>query len=223
MTVRDNLKQLSKKIPAGCTLIAVSKTQSLEKIIEAYECGQRVFGENRAQELASKYDALPKDIEWHMIGHLQTNKVKYIAPFVSFIHSVDSIKLLEEINRQGKKNNRVISCLLQVQIAEEETKFGFAVEEVPDAIASLEKAGLNNASVEGLMGMATFTADRDRVRREFRTLKSLFDRVRTTPGPYGRKLHHLSMGMSGDYDIALEEGSTMVRIGTSIFGDRASQ
>jgi pyridoxal phosphate enzyme (YggS family) len=223
MSVRDNLTAFSKKIPAGCTLIAVSKTQPLDKITEAYDWGQRVFGENRAQELASKYDALPKDIQWHMIGHLQTNKVKYIAPFVSLIHSVDSMRLLEEINSQGRKNNRIIPCLLQVHIAEEETKFGFSPEEVPEVIASLEGRSFDNASVEGLMGMATFTGDRDQVRREFRTLKSLFDQLRTTEGPYAKKLRHLSMGMSGDYDIAVEEGSTMVRIGTSIFGGRVSQ
>lgn len=221
MSIRDNLTELSRKIPAGCALIAVSKTQPPEKIKEAYDWGQRAFGENRAQELASKYASLPKDIQWHMIGHLQTNKVKYIAPFVSYIQSVDSVKLLEEISRQGLKNNRVIPCLLQVHIAEEETKFGFSTAEVADVLASLDDDTFAHVKVAGLMGMATFTKDRAQVRREFRTLKALFDQVRATRLPYAEKLRHLSMGMSGDYDIALEEGSTMVRVGTAIFGDRA--
>lgn len=222
MAIREHLTALSKKLPAGCTLVAVSKTQPPEKIREAYDCGQRVFGENRAQELASKYELLPKDIQWHMIGHLQTNKVKYIAPFVSLIQSVDSMKLLEEINRQGRKINRVIPCLLQVHIAEEETKFGFTPGEVPDALASLKGDAFSHVKVQGLMGMATFTEDHAQVRREFRTLKTLFDKMRATSAPTAPLLH-LSMGMSGDYNIALEEGSTMVRIGTGIFGERPVQ
>lgn len=222
MAVRENLAALGAKIPPGCMLIAVSKTQPPERILEAYDRGQRRFGENRVQELASKYEVLPRDIEWHMIGHLQSNKVKYIAPFVSLIHSVDSLRLLEEINRQGQRNNRVIRCLLQVHIAEEETKFGLSAEEVPDFLSSLNGKGLAHVHVQGLMGMATFTPDEQQVRREFRTLKRLFDMLRATHLPDAVTMQHLSMGMSGDYSIAIEEGSTMVRVGTAIFGDRVS-
>lgn len=219
MAIQENLKELLKHIPPRCTLIAVSKTQRPEKIQEAYDCGQRVFGENRAQEMAAKYDALPKDIAWHMIGHLQTNKVKYIAPFVALIHSVDSLKLLEEINRQAAKVGRVIPCLLQVHIASEETKFGFSSEEVLEVFAKGTWKDLKNVQITGLMGMATFTRDEEQVRREFRTLKALFDEVRALL-PDGGMLKDLSMGMSNDYRIALDEGSTMVRVGTAIFGSR---
>ena len=220
MAIRENLAALAAKIPPGCTLIAVSKTQPPDKILEVYEHGQRRFGENRAQELASKHEALPKDIEWHMIGHLQSNKVKYIASFVSLIHSVESMKLLEEINRQADRNERVIPCLLQVHIAEEESKFGLSPQEVPDFLASLRGKGLRHVRLRGLMGMATFTPDEQQVRREFRTLKALFDGLRTRDLPDGVTMEHLSMGMSGDYSIAIEEGSTMVRVGTAIFGER---
>ena len=220
MAIRENLATLARKIPSGCTLIAVSKTQPPEKIREVYDLGQRHFGENRAQELAAKFEALPKDIEWHMIGHLQSNKVKHIAPFVRLIHSVDSMKLLEEIDRQAMRNERVIPCLLQVHIAEEETKFGLSPQEVPDFLSSLKAKQFSHARVQGLMGMATFTPDEQRVRREFRTLKALFDRLATTHLPDGVTMQHLSMGMSGDYHVAIEEGSTMVRVGTAIFGER---
>ncbi len=220
MAIRDNLNTLSKNIAGGCTLIAVSKGQPPEKIREAYQWGQRVFGENRAQELASKYELLPKDIEWHMIGHLQTNKVKYIAPFVRLIHSADSEKLLEEINRHAAKNQRVIPCLLQVHIAEEETKFGFSLEEIPDLVTSVDWNQFKNIRVEGLMGMATLTDDEAQIRREFRSLRSLFDKMRTTALPDAFAMKQLSMGMSGDYKIAMEEGSTMIRVGTAIFGER---
>lgn len=220
MAIRDNLDRLSNDIPAGCTLVAVSKTQPPEKIAEAYEWGQRVFGENRAQELASKYEVLPRDIEWHMIGHLQTNKVRYIAPFVTLIQSTDSIRLLEEINRQAEKNGRIIACLLQVHIAEEESKFGFSPEEVPGLIASTDWSRFRNVTVAGLMGMATFTPDEVQVRREFRSLKKLFDSLRATALPDAFDMKYLSMGMSGDFRIALEEGSTMIRVGTAIFGER---
>lgn len=222
MAIRDNLDRLSKDIPAGCTLVAVSKTQPPEKIAEAYAWGQRVFGENRAQELASKYEALPKDIEWHMIGHLQTNKVRYIAPFVTLVQSTDSIRLLEEINRQGEKNQRVIACLLQVHIAEEESKFGFSPDEVPGLIAAIDWSKFRNVTVAGLMGMATFTNDEAQVRREFRSLKKLFDGMRATALPDAFDMRYLSMGMSGDFRIALEEGSTMIRVGTAIFGERTA-
>lgn len=219
MAIQENLKGLRQNIPAGCTLIAVSKTQPLEKIGEAYDVGQRVFGENRAQEMAAKYEALPKDISWHMIGHLQTNKVKYIAPFVSLIHSVDSVKLLEEIHRQGSRANRVIPCLLQIHIAEEETKFGFSREEAQELVVSGAWEELTHVQVRGLMGMATFTSDEQQVRKEFRILKSLFEKLRTI-APLPLRMEELSMGMSNDYKIALEEGSTMIRVGTAIFGAR---
>lgn len=219
-TIQENLTELRKVIPAGCTLIAVSKTQPLEKIREAYTCGHRIFGENRAQELASKYKALPKDISWHMIGHLQTNKVKYIAPFVGLIHSVDSAKLLEEINRQGAKAGRVIPCLLQIHIAAEETKFGFSEDEVIGLILSEIWKDLAHIQVKGLMGMATFTEDREQVRKEFRKLKGLFDKLKSGTLPPSVAMEELSMGMSNDYKVALEEGSTMVRVGTAIFGQR---
>ncbi len=217
MSVQKNLEAFRQQLPAGCRLIAVSKTQPIEKIQQAYDAGQRVFGENRAQEMASKYEALPHDIEWHMIGHLQSNKVKYIAPFVTLIHSIDSLKLLEEVNRQAKRFKRTIPCLLQVHIAEEQSKFGFSPEEALDIAASADWSALSNVTIHGLMGMATFTDDKEQVRREFRSLKTLFEKLRGTPNI---RMEELSMGMSGDYPLAIEEGSTMIRIGTAIFGDR---
>lgn len=220
MAIQESLIELAKKVPPGCTLIAVSKTQPPEIIREAYACGQRVFGENRAQELASKYEILPKDIEWHMIGHLQSNKVKYIAPYVSLIQSVDSVKLLEEINRQGIKANRVIPCLLQIHIAEEESKFGFSADEVFELVSSANWNNFQNIHVKGLMGMATFTENEHQVRKEFRTLKTLFEKLRSHTLPSPVSMDELSMGMSGDFKIALEEGSTMIRVGTAIFGQR---
>ena len=219
MAIQENLQGFLKNIPRGCTLIAVSKTQPLEKIKEAYDSGQRVFGENRAQEMAAKYEALPKDIAWHMIGHLQTNKVKYIAPFVSLIHSVDSLKLLEEINRQASKVKRIIPCLLQIHIAAEETKFGFSPEEALEVFRKGTWRDLKNVEITGLMGMATFTDNELQVRREFRSLKKLFEEVRAI-APDPAVVTVLSMGMSNDYKIALEEGSTMIRVGTAIFGSR---
>lgn len=220
MSVRENLEALTQRLPAGCTLIAVSKTQPVEKIREAFEWGQRVFGENRAQEMAAKHGALPREIQWHMIGHLQSNKVKYIASFVHLIHSVDTPKLLEEINRQAAKAGRVIPCLLQIHIAEEESKFGFSPEEVRAFIASGNLDDLKNIAVVGLMGMATYTNDKERVRREFRNLKDLFEQLKAGHLPTSVEMRELSMGMSGDYDIAIEEGSTMIRVGTAIFGER---
>ena len=204
--------------PYNCRLIAVSKTQPVEKIQEAYDAGQRIFGENKAQELRTKYDLLPHDIEWHMIGHLQRNKVKYIAPFVALIHSVDSLNLLEEINRHGEKNQRVINCLLQVHIATEETKFGFDRESLISAIPEI--AAMQWIRVRGLMGMATFTDDGKKVRSEFQSLKSLFDELKNQQLPKNVCMEELSAGMSGDYKIALECGSTLIRIGTTIFGSR---
>ena len=222
MSVKENLVNLRKEIPAGCTLIAVSKTQPVDVIREAYECGQRVFGENRAQEMTSKHELLPKDVAWHMIGHLQTNKVKYIASFVSLIHSIDSLKLLEEVNRQAAKAKRAIPCLLQVHIALEETKFGFSEDEIVQTLSAEAWGSLKNIEIRGLMGMATFTDNKEQVRNEFRRLKALFERLRTDHLPDNVSMQELSMGMSGDYKLAIAEGSTMVRVGTAIFGERNS-
>jgi PLP dependent protein len=220
MSVGKNLSEILKELPSGCRLIAVTKTQPLEKIQEAYDAGHRIFGENKVQELVGKYEALPKDIEWHLIGHLQTNKVKYIAPFVSLIHSVDSLKLLEEINKQGKKSERVIPCLFQMHIATEETKFGLSEDELMQLLSSPTLKSLDNIRVVGLMGMATFTENTDVVRAEFKKIKMLFEKLKGKQLPSQVEMKELSIGMSGDYKIATEEGSTMVRIGTAIFGVR---
>jgi len=217
MRIADNLNEIRRNLPEGVRLVAVSKTRSPEEIMEAYRGGQRDFGENKVQEMAAKYEALPKDIRWHMIGHLQRNKVKYMAGFVHLVHGVDSLRLLEEINRRGAQQERVIDCLLQVHIAEEETKFGFAPAELEALLQGPEPGSLRHVRIRGLMGMATFTDDQAQVRREFRSLKRLFDRFFPENGQAGI----LSMGMSGDYAIAVEEGSTLVRIGSSIFGPRA--
>jgi pyridoxal phosphate enzyme (YggS family) len=219
MDIKSNIKAINDTLTAGCKLIAVSKTQPVEKIQGAYQTGQRIFGENKAQEVQAKYEALPKDIEWHMIGHLQSNKVKYIAPFVSLIHSVDSVKLLEEINRQGQKSNRVIPCLLQIYIADEDTKFGFSQEEVIELLNNYPPS-FTHVHILGLMGMASFTNDQQQIRAEFRSLKVLFDKIRIMPLPPQAEMKELSMGMTGDYRIGMEEGSTLVRIGTGIFGER---
>lgn len=214
--IARQLKAIREELPQGVVLVAVSKTKSEAAIMEAYRAGQRVFGENKVQELVAKHEALPEDVEWHMIGHLQRNKVKYLIGFVSLIHGVDSLRLLQEIDKRARGAGRVVDCLLQVHIAEEETKFGF---DAPELLAHLEEGtfdAFKNVRIRGLMGMATFTDDTERVRREFRSLKSLFDRLQEAwPG-----VDILSMGMSGDYPIAVEEGSTMVRIGSSIFGAR---
>lgn len=208
------------------TLVAVSKTKTVEDIQALYHQGQREFGENYVQELVDKYAALPKDIKWHFIGHLQSNKVKYIAPFVSLIHGVDSFKLLKEINKQGEKNNRVINCLLQVYIAQEETKFGLNEDELDDIFGSEELKDLENIKICGMMGMASFTDNEETIRNEFRYLKTLFNsyhKVQIANLPAGRQVVQLSivsMGMSADYKIAVEEGSNMVRIGSLIFGNR---
>lgn len=220
MTIKNNIVRYTQNLPPGCALIAVSKTQPHEKIQEAYDAGQRAFGENKAQEMARKHEQLPRDIQWHMIGHLQTNKVKYIAPFVHLIHSVDSLKLLSEIDKQAKKNNRIIACLLQVHIAEEETKFGFSAEEVRELLESEAMQHLNHIRITGLMGMATFTENMEQVRKEFHSLNHLFTTLKNQPLPKQVVMQELSMGMSGDYQIAIEEGSTMIRIGTAIFGER---
>ncbi len=219
MSIKSNIKLVNDSLLPGCRLIAVSKTKPNEMLMEAYEAGQRLFGENKVQELEAKYQALPKDIEWHMIGHLQTNKVKYIAPFVSLIHSVDSIKLLEEINKQGKKINRVIPCLLQVYIAKEETKFGLDETEVLNLVNQFP-AHFTHVSIQGLMGMATLTEDQQQIRNEFNSLKKLFDQLNQQQLPPGISMKELSMGMSSDYILAMQEGSTLVRIGSTIFGER---
>lgn len=217
--IQSNLEAIKDQLPENCTLVAVSKTKPSSVILTAYEAGQRHFGENKVQELTKKAEELPKDIQWHMIGHLQRNKVKYIAPFVHLIHGVDSLKLLKEINKQGEKVNRVIHCLLQVHIAEEETKFGFDEKELIHLLGSEEFASMKYVQINGLMGMATFTEDTDQVRREFKSLKNLFEQFKNSDHAH-LQMNTLSMGMSGDYLLALEEGSNMVRIGSSIFGER---
>lgn len=215
MSIQENLKIIEATIPAHVTLVAVSKTKPVEDLQEAYAAGMRDFGENKIQEMCDKYEVLPKDIRWHMIGHVQTNKVKYMAPFVHLIHGVDSLKLLKEIHKQAEKNNRVIDVLLQQFIADEETKFGLDQKEIRQ-IMQEEIQHLPNVSVVGLMGMATFTEDKNQIREEFFSLKSNFDFLKNN----FENITILSMGMSGDYQIAIEEGSTMVRIGSSIFGHR---
>lgn len=216
MSIKENLAEIKANLPEGVTLVAVSKTKPNEAILEAYEAGQRVFGENKVQDLVQKWEALPKDIEWHMIGHLQRNKVKYMAEFVSLIHGVDSLKLLKEIDKQAQKHNRVIPCLLQMHIAEEDTKFGLDEDELNALLASSEFKQMKHVKIMGLMGMATFTDNENQVRKEFARLKSLFENLKLQLPD----ITILSMGMSGDYDIAIAEGSTMVRIGSSIFGAR---
>ncbi|MBP8155636.1 MAG: YggS family pyridoxal phosphate-dependent enzyme [Leadbetterella sp.] len=217
--VQENITNLKNQIPAGVKLVAVSKFKPKELLLEAYEIGFRAFGENYVQELVDKYEALPKDIEWHFIGHLQTNKVKYIAPFVHLIHSVDSFKLLKEIDKQAAKNERVIECLLQIYIAKEDSKTGMDIAEYLEMLDSEEFKALKNIKVIGLMGMSTFTDNLDLVREEFRSLKDLFEQTqKIQAGNFS--LEEISMGMSGDWKLAVEEGSTMIRVGSSIFGSR---
>ncbi|UII23265.1 YggS family pyridoxal phosphate-dependent enzyme [Fulvivirga ligni] len=221
MDIKNNIKEFKSFLSdKSCRLVAVSKTKPNDLIQEAYNEGIRIFGENKVQELSDKYEVLPKDIEWHMIGHLQRNKVKYIAPFVSLIHSVDSLRLLKEIDKQGQKNDIVISCLLQIHIAKEETKFGLSEEELIELIESEEVAEMKNIKVVGLMGMATFTEKESQIREEFQSLKSLFDTMKEKSLPDNVEMAELSMGMSGDYEIAVEEGSTLIRVGSAIFGAR---
>lgn len=221
MDIKNNIKKIQDFLSGKpARLVAVSKTKPAYLIQKAYDEGLRIFGENKAQELSEKHEVLPKDIEWHMIGHLQRNKVKYIAPFVALIHSVDSLRLLKEIDKQAEKNDRIIDCLLQVHIAEEDTKFGLSEEELKEMLASPEFKALKNIRVVGLMGMATFTEDQDQIRREFKSLKNIFDKLAHLETPANVSMEELSMGMSGDYEIALEEGSTLVRVGSAIFGER---
>lgn len=218
--ITENIKILKNQLPPSVRLVAVSKTRPERDILEAYNAGQRIFGENRVQEILRKKDQLPGDIEWHLIGHLQTNKVKAIVPFVSMIHSVDSYRLLSSINSESSKSGKVTDCLLQVHIADEETKSGFLPEELLEELDSHDLQELNNVRICGLMGMATFTDDSDKVRNEFRSLAGFFNKLRTEyfhDRPY---FTEISMGMSGDYEIAVEEGSTMIRVGSLIFGER---
>ncbi|MET0759094.1 MAG: YggS family pyridoxal phosphate-dependent enzyme [Flavobacterium sp.] len=217
MSIAENLLSIKNTLPEHVTLVAVSKTKPVSDLMEVYNAGQRIFGENKIQEMSEKWEQMPKDIEWHMIGHVQTNKVKFMASFVSLIHGVDSLKLLEEINRQALKNNRIIDCLLQIHIAEEETKFGLDEKELAVLLSSDAFQEMKNIRITGLMGMATFTENQNQIRKEFSHLKSIFDELRKDTQ---LDISILSMGMSGDYQLAIECGSTMVRIGSRIFGNR---
>ncbi|MCX2681390.1 YggS family pyridoxal phosphate-dependent enzyme [Galbibacter sp. EGI 63066] len=221
MSIKEDLSQIKNDLPNNVTLVAVSKTKPVEDIQEAYDTGHRVFGENKVQEMTAKWEKLPQDIEWHMIGHVQRNKVKYMAPFVHLIHGVDSLKLLKEIEKQARKNERIINCLLQIHIAKEDTKFGMDEEEVHTLLSSSEFKEMKHVKITGLMGMATFTEDKDRIKKEFSSLKTLFSSLKETyPENEHLQFNTLSMGMSGDYELAIEYGSNMVRIGSSIFGAR---
>lgn len=220
MSIAENIKRITSELGENTRLVAVSKTKPDEDLMEAYNAGQRVFGENKVQELTGKYERLPKDIEWHFIGHLQTNKVKFIAPFVSLIHGVDSLKLLKTINKEAKKKDRVIDCLLQFHIATESTKFGLNMQEAFAILEDEQYRSFGNVRIAGVMGMATYTDDKEQVRKEFRSLKDVFDEVKEKYFADKEYFKEISMGMSGDYKIAIEEGSTLVRIGSSIFGAR---
>lgn len=220
MSIEQNLTRIKNQLPKGVKLVAVSKFKPVADIQEAYNAGQRAFGENRVQELADKQPQLPADIEWHMIGHLQSNKIKYMASFVRLIHGVDSFKLLQEIDKQAQKAGRVLNCLLQIHIAQEETKFGFDRNEVFEMLNSDAFKALTHVQICGVMGMATLTDDEHQVRAEFKGLKQLFDELKTRYFNHNQSFKEISMGMSGDYHIAVEEGSTIVRIGSSIFGGR---
>lgn len=220
MSICDNLNKIKQLLPKNVTLVAVSKTHPVELIMEAYNAGQRVFGENKVQEMLSKYEVMPKDIEWHLIGHLQTNKVKYAVPFVKLIHSVDSLKLLKVIDREAAAVNRVVDCLFQVHVAREETKFGFLEQELIDLLQLGEFNKLQNVRMTGIMGMASLTEDMNQVRAEFKSLNVLFNKVKSSYYSNCDWFNTLSMGMSHDFNIAVEEGSSMVRVGSSIFGQR---
>lgn len=216
MSIQQNLNNIKSTLPNHVTLVAVSKTKPIEAILEAYQAGQRIFGENKIQEMAEKHEALPKDIQWHMIGHVQSNKVKYMASFVNLIHGVDNFKLLEEINKQAQKHHRVIDCLLQIKIASEDTKFGMTAEEALETITSEAFSHLKNVKLVGVMGMATFTDDEIQIKNEFTYLKSIFEELKIL-NPH---FNIISMGMSGDYQLAIDCGSNMIRVGSSIFGER---
>ena len=219
MSIKENLLKIKSALPENVILVAVSKTKPVTDLMVAYNAGQRVFGENKIQEMTEKWEQMPKDIQWHMIGHIQTNKVKFMASYVSLIHGVDSLKLLEEINKQSLKNNRIIDCLLQIHIAEEETKFGLNEEELNNLLNSVSFKAMSNVRIVGLMGMATFTNNQSQIKKEFQHLKSIFDSKKAI-SIVNCKLSILSIGMSGDYKLAIECGSSMIRIGSSIFGGR---
>ena len=216
MDISENIKKYKDELPENVKLVAISKTKPNEDLMEAYNAGQRILGENKIQEMTDKWEELPKDIEWHMVGHVQRNKVKYMAPYVSLIHAVDSLKLLKEINKRARQNERTIDCLLQIKIAEEDSKFGIDAEEAKEILSSEAYSKMEHVNIIGFMGMATFTDDEDQVRSEFKYLKSVFNKFQEQYPD----LKELSMGMSGDYQIAVDCGSTMVRIGSSIFGER---
>lgn len=224
MSIAANIESLQIDLkPIGVTLIAVSKTKSNEEIMEAYNAGQRLFGENLVQEMVEKYEALPKDIEWHLIGHLQSNKVKYIAPFVSMVQSVDSLKVLKEINKHATKHNRVIDCLLQIHIADEDTKFGFDHAELIEMLRNEDFQSLQNIRIRGLMGIATNTENEKVIKEEFYELKMLFDGIKTSFFRKEDSFDTLSMGMSSDYNLAIEKGANMVRLGSTVFGKRVTK
>lgn len=220
MSIAQNIQQLRAQLPEGIRLVAVSKFHPNEAIMEAYEVGQRVFGESKVQEMTAKHEALPKDIEWHFIGHLQSNKIKYMAPYVAMIHGVDSYKLLTEIDKHAQKAGRVINCLLQIHIAQEETKFGFTPDECREMLQTGEWKALTNIRICGLMGMATNTDNDQQVRTEFHRLSSLFNELKNEHFSTDEAFCELSMGMSDDYPLAIAEGSTLVRVGSKIFGER---
>jgi pyridoxal phosphate enzyme (YggS family) len=218
--IEQQIEQISREIPPQVQLIAVSKTKPNSAILSAYSVGQRHFGENKVQELCDKWESLPKDIHWHIIGHLQTNKVKYIAPFIHLIHAVDSIKLLIEIDKQAKKHDRIISCLLQFHIAKEETKFGLSYSEATEILASAAYSSLENITIVGVMGMASFVEDEEQIVTEFNELAGIFKKLKETYFKNKDSFKEISMGMSGDYPLAIEAGSTMIRVGSTIFGSR---
>jgi pyridoxal phosphate enzyme (YggS family) len=219
MSIKENIQKITSTLPDHITLVAVSKTKPVIDLMEAYDAGQRIFGENKIQEMAEKYEEMPKDIQWHMIGHVQRNKVKYMAKFVSLIHGVDSLKLLKEINKQAKKHDRVIDCLLQIKIAQEDSKFGYSSNEVSSLLHSEELTQLKNIKIVGVMGMATFTDDMKQIESEFNFLKETFETLQPRQTA-NCNLNIISMGMSGDYKLAIDCGSTMIRVGSSIFGAR---
>jgi len=220
MNIIANLAKLKSELPLNIKLVAVSKTKTVKDILEVYNTGHKIFGENKVQEFVDKYESLPKDIEWHFIGHLQTNKVKFIAPFINLIQGVESLKLLQEINKRASQNNKIINCLLQIHIAKEDTKFGFDKNEVIKMLNSEEYKSMQNIKITGLMGMATYTYDDVIIYNEFNELKNIFDFLKLNFFSDKSEFSELSMGMSGDYKIAIKCGSTMIRIGSHIFGDR---
>ena len=220
MDIGKNIIELNTSVPDNVKLVAVSKTKPNEAILEAYNAGQRIFGENKVQDLCRKFEELPEDIEWHFIGHPQSNKVKFIAPFISLIHGIDSLKLLKIVDKEGKKNNRIVKCLLQFHIAEESTKFGLSVEEAKEILKLDEFRSLKNVMVVGVMGMATFTDDLNQIRNEFRVLKNIFNGLKNEYFSNSIAFKEISMGMSDDYPVAIEEGSTLIRVGSKIFGAR---